>query len=257
MEELTDKTCLNHDILAPLQLESGNPSDDFITNVGYVKPESLWTKLRLSLMLGNSVLFIEGRGVAYILDTKGLPTRAIEDPQQEPSLKGAHQGFIEIGSQNIAMIRRYIPDKELKLRRYIVGRRGQTAVTLIYLEDVAQPEIIKVFEERIQSIDVDAIINTGELAEFIEDQPLALLPQILTTERPDTAASHILQGRCVVVVDGSPSVLVAPATFMSFFRRWMITALVGPYRRSFEFCESLHFYRYFYLVFHFGHLLSL
>lgn len=59
MEELTDKTCLNHDILAPLQLESGNPSDDFITNVGYVKPESLWTKLRLNLMLGNSVLFIE------------------------------------------------------------------------------------------------------------------------------------------------------------------------------------------------------
>lgn len=233
MEELTDKTCLNHDILAPLQLESGNPSDDFITNVGYVKPESLWTKLRLNLMLGNSVLFIEGRGIAYILDTKGLPTRAIEDPQQEPSLKGAHQGFIEIGSQNIAMIRRYIPDKELKLRRYIVGRRGQTAVSLIYLEDVAQPDIIKVFEERIQSIDVDAIINTGELAEFIEDQPLALLPQILTTERPDTAASHILQGRCVVVVDGSPSVLVAPATFMSFFQtvddyssRWSISSFL-------------------------------
>lgn len=233
MEELTDKTCLNHDILAPLQLESGNPSDDFIINVGYVKPESLWTKLRLNLMLGNSVLFIEGRGTAYILDSKGLPTRAIEDPQQEPSLKGAHQGFIEIGSQNIAMIRRYIPDKELKLRRYIVGRRGQTAVSLIYLEDVAQPDIIKVFEERIQSIDVDAIINTGELAEFIEDQPLALLPQILTTERPDTAASHILQGRCVVVVDGSPSVLVAPATFMSFFQtvddyssRWSISSFL-------------------------------
>ncbi|WP_256720688.1 MULTISPECIES: spore germination protein [Paenibacillus] len=83
----------------------------------HIKPESKWDELKLNIMLGNSVLFIEGRSTAYVLDTKGLPKRAIEDPQQEPSLKGAHQGFIEIGSQNIAMIRRYIPDKELKLRR--------------------------------------------------------------------------------------------------------------------------------------------
>ena len=114
------------------------------------------------------------------------------------------------------MIRRYVADKELKLKRYTVGTRGQTAVSLLYLEDVVDPEIVKVLEERIQSIDVDAIINTGELVEFIEDQPLALFPQIITTERPDAAASQILQGRCVVVVDGSPSVVVAPVTFMSF-----------------------------------------
>jgi len=233
MDELTDKTCLNHDVLAPLQLESGNPSEDFVVNVGYVKPESKWDDLKLNIMLGNSVLFIEGRNNAYILDTKGLPKRAIEDPQQEPSLKGAHQGFIEIGSQNIAMIRRYIPDKELKMRRYVVGRRGKTFVSMLYLEDVANPDIVRLLEERIQAIDVDAIINTGELAEFIEDQPLALFPQILTTERPDTAASQILQGRCVAVVDGSPSVLVAPVTFMSFFQtvddyssRWSIASFL-------------------------------
>jgi len=233
LDELTDKNCLNHDVLAPLQLESGNPAEDFVINVGYVKSESRWDALKLNIMLGNSVLFIEGRSTAYIIDTKGLPKRSIEDPQQEPSLKGAHQGFIEIGSQNIAMIRRYIPDKELKIRRYIVGRRGKTSVSLLYLEDVANPETVGLFEERIQAIDVDAIINTGELVEFIEDQPLALLPQILTTERPDTAASQILQGRCVVVVDGSPSVLVAPVTFMSFFQtvddyssRWSIASFL-------------------------------
>ncbi|MCM3782284.1 spore germination protein [Neobacillus mesonae] len=233
LDVLTDKTCLNHDVLAPLQLESGNPSGDFITNVGYVMPDAEWASLRLNIMIGNSVLLIDGRNTAYVLDTKGIPQRAIEDPQQEPSLKGAHQGFVEIGSQNIALIRRYIPDQELKLRRYIIGKRGQTAVSLIYLEDVVQPEIVQVLEERIQSIDVDAIINTGELAEFIEDQPLALLPQIITSERPDTAASQILQGRCAVVVDGSPSVLIAPVTFMSFFQtvddyssRWSISSFL-------------------------------
>lgn len=73
------------------------------------------------------------------------------------------------------------------MKRYIVGQQGQTPVSLLYLEDVTQPDIIKALEERIQSIDVDAIINTGELTEFIEDQPLALLPQMITTERPDTS----------------------------------------------------------------------
>ncbi|MBM6387754.1 MULTISPECIES: spore germination protein [Paenibacillus] len=237
MDEMTDKTILNHDVLAPLQLESGNPSEDFITTVGYVKPYSKWEDLKRSIMIGYSVLFIEGRSDAYVLDTKGIPQRAIEDPQQEPSLKGAHQGFIENGSQNVALIRRYIADKELKLKRYIVGTRGQTAVSLLYLEDVVDPEVVKVLEERIQSIDVDAIINTGELVEFIEDQPLALLPQIITTERPDAAASQILQGRCVVVVDGSPSVVVAPVTFMSFFQtvddyssRWSISSFLRSLR---------------------------
>lgn len=237
LDELTDKTCLNHDVLAPLQLESGNLSGDFITHVGYMKPESEWEKLKLNIMQGYSVLFIQGRGSAYVLDTKGLPQRAIEDPQQEPSLKGAHQGFIEIGSQNIAMIRRIIPDKELKIRQYVVGRRGQTTVSLVYLDDVVQPDFVKALEKRIQSIDVDAIINTGELVEFIEDQPLALLPQVITTERPDTAASQILQGRCAVVVDGSPSVLIAPITFMSFFQtvddyssRWSISSFLRMLR---------------------------
>lgn len=237
LEEMTDRTSINRDVLAPLQLESGNPSGDFITTVGYVKPHAEWGQIKQSIMLGSSVLFIEGRKEAFMLDTKGWPQRAIEDPQQEPSLKGAHQGFVETGSQNIAMIRRYIPNQTLKIKRYVVGKRGKTLVSILFLEDVANPAIVKKLEERIQAIDVDAIINTGELTEFIEDQPFALMPQFLTTERPDTAASQILQGRCVVVVDGSPSVVVAPVAFMSFFQtvddystRWSIATFLRVLR---------------------------
>ncbi|MFD1954508.1 spore germination protein [Paenibacillus thailandensis] len=119
LEDLTDRLALNQHVLAPLQLEAGNPNGDFVTTVGYVKPHTEWNYIKQSIMLGDSVLFIEGRGEAYLLDTKGWPQRAIEDPQQEPSLKGAHQGFVETGSQNIAMIRRYIPNIELKMKRQI------------------------------------------------------------------------------------------------------------------------------------------
>ncbi|MFD1957493.1 spore germination protein [Paenibacillus thailandensis] len=233
LEDLTDRLALNQHVLAPLQLEAGNPNGDFVTTVGYVKPHTEWNYIKQSIMLGDSVLFIEGRGEAYLLDTKGWPQRAIEDPQQEPSLKGAHQGFVETGSQNIAMIRRYIPNIELKMKRHVVGKRGQTVVSILYLEDVVNPDVLQKLEQRIQAIDVDAIINTGELGEFIEDSPFALMPQLILTERPDTAASQILQGRCVVVVDGSPTVLVAPVTFLAFFQtvddystRWSISTFL-------------------------------
>jgi spore germination protein len=160
----------------------------------------------------------------------------------ETSLKGAHQGFVETGTQNIALLRRYLPHGELKIKEKIVGRRGHTKVYVLYVADVVNPELLQAMEERIESIDVDAVINTGELAELIEDSPMSPFPQMLLTERPDAAASQLLQGRIVVVVDRSPSVMVAPITFTSFFQsvddystRWSIATFLRLLR-LFAFC---------------------
>lgn len=233
LESMTDRTSLNNDVLRPLQQETGSADGDFITNVAVVKRRTDWPALKQAVYQGDSVLLIEGRTAAYVLDTKGFPQRAIEDPQQEPSLKGAHQGFVETASQNIALIRRYIPHDQLKIKKYTIGERGITAVSLLYLQDIVNPSIIEKLDQRIRQIDVDIIINTGELAEFIEDSPFALFPQMIATERPDTAASQLLQGRCVIVVDRSPSVLVAPVNFMAFFQtvddystRWSIASFL-------------------------------
>ncbi|MNI10466.1 Spore germination protein B1 [compost metagenome] len=235
MDGLTDKNSVNHDVLRPLQFETGSgiAGSPLIVTVGQMMPLLTWTQVAFSLLHGSSVLFVDGRSEAYTLDTKGWPQRAIEDPQLEPSLKGAHQGFVETGGQNIALMRRYIPNNELKIKRMIVGQRGQTTISIVYLADVVNHDYLERLEKRIQQIQVDVIINTGELAEFIEDSPLSLFPQFIITERPDAAASQILQGRCAVVVDRSPGVLIAPVTFMSFFQsvddystRWSIATFL-------------------------------
>ncbi|BBH18843.1 spore germination protein [Paenibacillus baekrokdamisoli] len=241
LDGLTDKTSINQDVLRPLQFEAGSgiAGSELIITIGNIVPKSIWPQIEMSIFNGNSMLFVEGRTEAYSLDTRGWPQRAIEDPQLEPSLKGAHQGFLETGEQNIALIRRYIPNRELKIKRLTVGQRGHTLVSILYLEDVVNPLLLQRLEERINQINVDVIINTGELAEFIEDNPFSLFPQFISTERPDAAASQILQGRCVVVVDRSPSVLVAPVTFMSFFQsiddysmRWSIATFLRLLRIS-------------------------
>ncbi|CAN7257474.1 spore germination protein [Paenibacillus sp. LjRoot56] len=232
---LVDKNSINNNVLRPLQSETGNgiAVDDITVNVGQIQSLFTWPHVENAILQGNSVLFVNGRNNASALGTQGWPQRAIEDSQIEVSLKGAHQGFVETGSQNIALIRRYIQNRELKIKELVVGRRGNTLVSILYLADVANPEVLKELEDRIQQVDVDVILNTGELAEFIEDNPYSPFPQFITTERPDAAASQILQGRFAVVVDCSPSVLIAPVAFMSFFQniddystRWSISTFI-------------------------------
>ncbi|GAA3407465.1 spore germination protein [Paenibacillus hodogayensis] len=235
LDGLTDKNSINNDVLRPLQLDSvrGDITDGLTVTVGRVHPLYSWPQIEMAILQGSSVLLVAGRQEAYALDTRGWPQRAIEDPQLEASLKGAHQGFVETGSQNIAMLRRYIPNRELKITEISVGQRGHTKISVLYLADVVHPELLQELTDRIRRLEIDVIINTGELAELIEDNPFSPFPQFILTERPDAAASQILQGRIVVVVDRSPSVLVAPATFTSFFQnvddystRWSIATFI-------------------------------
>lgn len=235
LKGLSDKNAINNNVLRPLQFELGHDDSDngFAISVGPIQPLNTWSEIEASIFTGESILFVDGRMEAYALDTRGWPQRAIEDPQSESSLRGAHQGFIETSTQNVALIRRYIPNRELKMKELKVGRRGETKVSILYLGDVAHPEVLKELEDRIRQLDVDVIINTGELAELIEDNPFSPFPQFILTERPDAAASQLLQGRIIVLVDRSPSVLVAPAGFTAFFQsvddystRWLIASFI-------------------------------
>lgn len=234
LDGLTDKNSINNDVLRPLMYGARETADSFPPpTIGSVRTGSDWSSIETAVHYGESVLFIEGKPEAWIYDTKGWPQRAIEDPQLESSLKGAHQGFVETGLQNIALIRRYLPDRELRITTHSIGRRSKTQVWIMYLEDVAHPEVLKELQSRIDRLDIDAVINTGELAERIEDNSFSPFPQFNMTERPDSAVSHMLQGRFVVVVDRSPCVIVAPSVFTAFFQsvddyssRWLIASFI-------------------------------
>ncbi len=232
-EGLVDMNSINNDVLRPFFHSIHNQEGVVPVTVGNIKNTTKWSEIEHGLLIGKSVVFMEGQAKAFLLDTSGWPQRAIEDPQIEASIKGAHQGFVETAQLNIALIRRYIPNRELKITELTVGARGKTSISIMYLQDVADPEILTELVERIGKVDVDAIINTGELAEFVEDRSFSPFPQLLMTERPDSAASHILQGRFVIVVDRSPSVLIAPVTFVAFFQsvddysmRWSIATFI-------------------------------
>lgn len=219
LEGLVDKVTVNSHILHPLLHEvQGGQTPVEVISAGQTKPITRFTDLEMAIFQGKSVLLLEGAAEAVEIETQGWPQRAIQDPQSESTLRGAHQGFTETAGQNISLIRRYIANRRLSIKKLVVGERSKTTLYLVYLSDVARPEILQELETRIQAINTDAILSTGELEQRIEDNPYTPFPQFQITERPDAAVSQILQGRIAVIVDGSPSALIGPMVFVSFFQ---------------------------------------
>lgn len=231
LSSLVQKKDLQEHVIKPL-LDERAETPEAIT-LGGIAKANRWTEVEAFIFHGKSVLLVDGMDSCYILDTEGWPERALEDPQIEPSLKGSHQGFLESGGKNIALIRRFIPNRELKIKTFRIGRRGDTKVSVLYIADLTNNELLLETIKRLESLDIDAVLSTGELAELIEDHPYSPFPQFIITERPDSTASHLLQGRVAVIVDRSPGVLIGPTTFFSFLQgpddygtRWLLASFL-------------------------------
>src|SRR5690606_26366936 len=116
-----------------------------------------------------------------------------------------------------ALIRRRLKDPNLRLESFTVGRRTRTAICLLSIRDVMDEDVLDKIRKRIEAIDIDGILESGYIEEFIEDNSWTPFPQIQATERPDAAVAHLLEGKAVILVDGTPFVLIAPAVFSQFY----------------------------------------
>ncbi|MEK3884471.1 spore germination protein [Paenibacillus sp. PL2-23] len=231
MDGLTDKAIIHTYMVKPV-LESGD-IDMMESTAPFLVQTSTLDELESALLNGFSVVLEAGSNVARMMNAQGWPERAIEEPQLEATLKGAHLGFTETYSQNIAMIRRYVANRELNIEEVTIGDRVQTKIAVISIGDIANPELLEELKGRISRIQVDSVLNTGMLIEWIEDNPYSPFPQFLMTERPDVTASELLQGRFCVVVDRSPSVVIGPSTMNAFFQstddfgtRWIVASFI-------------------------------
>ena len=186
---------------------------------------------------GETILFIEGCSKAIWLSSRGWQIRGIQEPAAETLIRGARDGFIETMKVNITLIRRRIRDPKLKVKYMQVGTRSKTDITLLYIEDIVNKTVLKEVEKRIKSIDIEAVLESSYIEELIEDDTYSPFPQVENTERPDAAASALLEGRVVIAGDNTPTVLMAPATFISFmqssedyYERWVLSCLIRMIR---------------------------
>ncbi|EES72271.1 hypothetical protein POTG_03111 [Paenibacillus sp. oral taxon 786 str. D14] len=185
----------------------------YIPHVQVEKTEKLSDAINKTLA-GMSVLFIEGEQTALIMDTRQYPTRSPEEPSLERVVRGSRDGFTETLVTNITLVRRRLRDPGLKLEMVSVGRRTRTDVCIAYIDDIVDKTQVDSIREKIKAVNIDGIpLADKQLEEAIIHRGWNPYPLVRYSERPDVVASHLLEGRVVVFVDTSPSVMILPTTF--------------------------------------------
>lgn len=189
------------------------------------------------LLTGEAILFVDGFEKAVKIPDKGYPAKSISQSESEKVVRGSNEALCESVKLNAALIRKRIRSSKVKARQVKAGVRSNTNVYLMYIEDLAKPELIHEVEKRFARFEIDGVLDSGMLEQLSEEKWYSPFPQFQTTERPDKAAMALLDGRVVVLSDNSPVGLILPTDYNSFIKtaddyysRWEIASFARMIR---------------------------
>ncbi|MDD4345509.1 MAG: spore germination protein [Desulfitobacteriaceae bacterium] len=205
-----------------------------------VSEEETMDKVLYFILSGPMAIFIDGQDKAIIVDVRMYPARQPAEPDIERVTRGSRDGFTETLVINTALIRRRLRDPKLRMKLVQVGSRSKTDVCLAYIEDITNSGLVKEVMKGIQDIKIDGVpMAEKSVEEFILGSKFwNPYPRVRYTERPDVAAIHLLEGHVLVMVDTSPSIIIAPSTFWSHVQHaeeYRQEPVVGAYLRWIRF----------------------
>ncbi len=225
MDGMVDTLKLNDFVIKPLLTLCDKPGEDFslyierqVLFASDVKKSGCYANIIGGLLYGEAVLFVRDSDKAFNIDLKGWERRGIKEPEDERVLQGPREGFQEAALSNLAMIRRKLQTPDLCFEKITIGRRSATAVFICYLSSLTDKKLLADLKEKLNRIDIDGILDSNYLNEIINSGRFSLFKTCGTTERPDVAASKLLEGRIALVVDGTPMVLTLPYFFSENFQ---------------------------------------
>ncbi len=241
VSELIIKALVEH----PMKLNENGSSIDLLTaiekqvlNVSNVSISSDWNTIIHALLSGNTILLIDHINQAIIGGTSGGEWRSIEEPTAEITIRGPKDSFNESLKTNITLIRRRIKSPHLRFEKFQLGTITQTDVALVYIDGITDQQLIKEVKERLNRIEIDEILSSANIEELIQDSTFTPFPTILNTERPDIVANTLVEGKVIIIVDGTPFVLIAPTSFSQLFKA------AEDYYQRYDFVTLLRVLRY-------------
>lgn len=166
---------------------------------------------------GFTIILIQNSRIAFALETKANLSRSISSSDTERTIRGPKDSFIEEYQINIGLIKKRIKTNDLWIDSVNIGKYTNTKVGILYINGIVKPELVDNVKERLNSIDISGIFNSGMVKNLIQKESISLFPTIKTTERPDVAAKSLLEGKVVIVLDNSPYALIIPGLFKDFF----------------------------------------
>lgn len=226
VDNMTDKHNVADSVVKPLSAVSGTFTPEALWN--HIKTEVLgsvdqsevddYSQAAYRAMSGFLLILLDGVPKILAVGIQSFPTRSVSDPSSETSLRGTKEALCEVLHLNMSMLRRRMKTPDLKFETMQVGTVSQTEVSLCYLKSRVSEEILKEIRRRLQIIEIDALLDSSYLIPFLEKDKKSFFTQVGLTERPDVACSKMNEGRVVIMVDGSPFVLIVPYLFYENFQ---------------------------------------
>lgn len=217
LETLGDIERIQVEIINPIQQVQGRSFEEVLAAPLYNKTSDL-NKCIQNMLQGYCAILLEDEAHIYLVKVIEKIHRNIDEPKSESIIRGSHEGFIEDLSINLNIMRKRIENPDLTIKYHTVGGQSKTQIALMYMKNIADPDNLKELEKRIKAITIDTIISPGVIEELIENHPFSLFPQLLSTERPDRIEAQLMEGRMVIFCEGSPTSIVTPVTFFSFYQ---------------------------------------
>ncbi|MBR5613831.1 MAG: spore germination protein [Clostridia bacterium] len=219
---LANKEYINRDILNPLMTQGADtmPQGSSLEEIIYQcmlsqAPNSKIREMQTIIELvgfGNCAVFVDGCTCAFVADIKGWSARSVGKPISEAVLSGPQEAFCETVMTNIALIRKILKDPNLIAENIPIGTKSKTPCALMYINGVTNIALVREAKRRLTNLDTEYIFSSADVEMLIEESTLFPLPQVLKTERPDRAAAQLADGKVIIIVQGSPFVLILPAT---------------------------------------------
>ena len=181
----------------------------------------------------------------YLIETRDYPSRGINEPETEQTIRGSKDGFCESIITNVALVRRRIRNENLMFEKYQVGTYSKCDVVIAYLKDKVNIKYLEKIKKRIANNkeQVESIIMSDRaLEELLFPQKHNIYPLVKYSERPDLVSINILKGRVVILCDNSSSALITPTNIFEHLRHieeYRQNPLVGTFLRLIRFMSIL------------------
>lgn len=199
-------------------------------------------KVASEIIAGGSAIVFDNQNIGFVFDTKGFDKRSMQEPTVENVSKGPRDSFIENYRTNTATIRRKIKAPDLMIEQRIIGDRTKSTVAIVYLKSITNDQIIQTARDRLSTIKTDSVLTTSIIEDALSDDLKSMLPQVVSTERPDKFSADIIEGRVGIIVDGLPFGFIVPGTFNQFMQTpedYSRKAMVSSFIRIIRFASLI------------------
>jgi len=183
-----------------------------------VKSNNNYNDVINELLKGKTLIICDKTQNILSVDTTQFKSRTISEPPIASVIKGPREGFTENIKDNLGLIRKRLATPNLVVKSLTVGRETNTLINVLFLKNIADPSIVDKVIKRISQIDIDGIIDSHYVANFLQNRRNSIFKQVGSTEKPDVITAKMLEGRIAIIVDGSPLVLTVPYILYESFQ---------------------------------------